>query len=100
MHMEWQLLVVCAVSLGLLFLLWYVRGVLLTPIRLDKSVRGTVVLRIVGPAPSLEQTVDSLRWLQQNGTLPMEILVIDAGMDETARRVVTTLARRGEISLH
>ena len=98
--MEWQLLVVCAVSLGLLFLLWYVRGVLLTPIHLDKSVQGTVVLRIVGPAPSLEQTIDSLHWLQQNGTLPLEIQVIDAGMDEATRRVAAALARRGEISLH
>lgn len=98
--MEWKLLIVCALSVGLLLLLWYVRGVLLTPIRMDGSVQGTIVLRVTGPAPTLEQTIDSLRWLQQNGTLPIKILVIDAGMDEGTRRIAAALERKGEIILH
>ena len=97
--MDGTLFLACAGAAGLLLLLWYVRGVLLMPLHLDPAVQGTVTLRVTGAAPGLEQTADGLCWLRRNGTLPLEVVVVDAGMDEATRRVAAALERRGSVQL-
>lgn len=86
-------------ALGLSLLLWLLRGVMLTPVRLGKHQQLALVLTVSGESPELEHTVDSLLWLVENGTLRGQLLLRDAGMDDETRRVAELLERRGVIKL-
>ena len=97
--MLWKMLMAFAVAAAVVVLLWYARGAALTPVRLGKNERLAVVLTVTGAAPGLEHTVDGLLWLRQNGTLRARLLVRDAGMDESTRRVAELLEGKGCIEL-
>ncbi len=97
--MDWRTLVAGGIAVGLALLFWYARGIFLMPVPLDAAVQGTVVLRICGSAKNLEQTINGVHWLRQNGTLPMRIVVVDAGMDPETRRIAAVLAQNGKIYL-
>ena len=84
---------------GLVLLLWRLRGAMLLPVRLEKNQRLDLVLTVGGGGPPLEHTVASLRWLIENGTLPAQLVLRDAGMDEENRSAAELLSRRGEIKL-
>ena len=86
-------------ALGLTLLLWLLRGVMLTPVRLGKHQQLALVLTVSGESPELENTVDRLLWLMENGTLRGQLLLRDAGMDPETRQVAELLDRRGVIKL-
>ena len=86
-------------ALGLTLLLWLLRGVMLTPVRLGKHQQLALVLTVSGESPELENTVDRLLWLMENGTLRGQLLLRDAGMDDETRQVAELLDRRGVIKL-
>lgn len=90
-----SILIVAAVIL----ILWLLRGVMLMPVKCEKMQRLTVVLSVAGPDPGLENTVDGILWLIQNGTLPAEIVIEDAGMDADTRRTAEALTRDYAITL-
>ena len=95
--MVWKtaLALLAAVILGLFW--WYLRGLLLTPVRLGKEEKLSLVLTVSGPAPELENTVDALLWLIRNGTLSGQIVLRDAGMDAETRHAAELLEQRGVI---
>jgi hypothetical protein len=72
--------------------IWALRGLLVTPVAVGRGARVAAVVRISGRAETLEQTVDGLLWLAKNGTLPMDIILADAGMDEETRLTARILA--------
>ena len=74
-------------------------GVMLTPVRAGANERLSVVITVTGAAPELENTVDALLWLNQNGTLRAQVLVRDAGMEQETRRAAELLERRGAVKL-
>lgn len=86
-----------AAAAVLMLLLWLLRGVMLTPVRAGANIHLSVVMTVTGAAPELENTVDALLWLSQNGTLRAQLLVRDAGMDPDTRRTVELLERRGAV---
>ncbi|HHU23432.1 MAG TPA: hypothetical protein GXZ52_08525 [Clostridiales bacterium] len=86
-----------AISAAIILLLWLLRGVMLTPVKKGKNQKLTVTLRVTGPSPELESTVDGLLWLIRNGTLPAEIIIEDAGMDSETRQAAELLCSRGAI---
>lgn len=88
-----------AAAAALMLLLWLLRGVMLTPVRAGANERLAVVITVTGAAPELENTVDALLWLGQNGTLRAQVLVRDAGMEEETRRAAELLERRGAVKL-
>ena len=81
-------------AFGVIALLWFLRGKTLLPVKLGKGQELTVVLRVRGSAPELENTVNAIEWLRADGTLPMNILIVDDGMDNETRRTAQLLARR------
>ena len=83
----------------LLALCWRLRGVMLTPVKFGPHIRGQLILWVDGAAPGLEQTVNGLNWLQANGTLEAEIVIIDRGMDPATAEVAGALARRGTVKI-
>ena len=91
--MFWNILLAFALAAGVVLLIWYVRGVMLTPVRRGKGQRMRIALEISGPAPELESTVDGLLWLIANGTLWGEIEIIDRGMEPSALQAAELLAR-------
>lgn len=78
---------------AVVYLLWLLRGVLLTPVRLGKNESLQLVLRITGPEPALENSVNTLLWLMEDGVLPGELIIEDGGMDEETKRMAALLAR-------
>jgi hypothetical protein len=82
-----------AVAAALIIFIWYLRGILLTPVPLGKNMSISAVVRVCGSCRELEATADALLWLVRNGTLPVDIILVDAGMDEESRKVAEFLAR-------
>jgi hypothetical protein len=88
-----KIILAAAVTAALIIFFWYLRGLLLTPVPLGRNMRINAVVRVTGSSPNLEATADGLLWLIQNGTLPVNIIIEDAGMDGETRRTAELLAR-------
>ena len=82
-----------------LLALWALRGVMLTPVRIGKNAGLELVISVTGPCPELEDMLDALLWLRQNGTLSASVKVVDLGMDEETSAIAQLLERRGMITL-
>jgi len=80
-------------------LCWLLRGVFFTPITPGRNEHLQLTVVVSGPAPSLEQTVDAIMWLRANGTLPVELLIADEGMDAETAKIAATLAKNGVIKI-
>lgn len=94
-----RILFAFAAAAALMMLLWLIRGVMLTPVRVGANERLSIVITVTGAAPELENTVDALLWLSRNGTLRAQVLVRDAGMEQNTRRAAELLERRGDVKL-
>lgn len=85
--------VICAaVIIGI----WLLRGVLLTPVVHGRNQRMTVEITVSGSSPELENTVNGLLWLAENGTLRADIVITNNGMDEDTRKAAGLLAKTNE----
>ena len=62
-----------AAAAVLWLIIWSVKGLLLTPVKLGRSTKASVLLTVSGAEPMLEYTLRSLVWLRENGTLKAEI---------------------------
>lgn len=91
--MFWEIFVSALIAGAVIFVLWGLRGVMLTPVRVGKATRLTTVLTVTGGEPELEECVDAMLWLRANGTLPGRIVIEDAGMNEETRAAAELLAR-------
>lgn len=76
-----------AAAAVLWFIIWSVKGLLLTPVRLGKNTDARMILRINGAEPAIEYTLRSLLWLRENGTLKADILISANAPDELTRSV-------------
>lgn len=92
--MFWKILSAALAAALILFFIWALRGALLMPVRLGKRSALCLCLRVTGAEPALEETLDGLLWLRENGTLRGEIVLEDAGMDEETRQIAALAARR------
>ncbi|NCB50801.1 MAG: hypothetical protein EOM54_02795 [Clostridia bacterium] len=101
-----KILISALIAAAIIVGLWALRGFLLMPMKLGKNSSLTVKLRVDGPDPRLEQTLDGILWLRENGTLPADIVIEDCGMDTETREVAriaaksragVSLCRRGEV---
>ena len=76
--------IVCALAgVSVIFgVVWFVYGTLRTPVRCGKGAEIYTVVSVRNSAEGLEQTLDGLIWLRENGVLESRILIADCGMDE------------------
>jgi hypothetical protein len=95
----WHAFLALVISGALVFLLWLLRGALLTPVRLGKNESLRLTLRVCGPEPALENTVRALLWLMEEGVLPAELAIEDGGMDAETRRAAEILAENERVTL-
>ena len=89
--MAFQLVLAAVLSAAIVLLIWALRGVLLTPVPRVPDVHITVTVTAQGSASALEQTVRSLAWLRDSGTLPAQLVLRDGGMDASARQTAALL---------
>ena len=75
-------------------LFWMLRGAILLPIKPGGRQSITVVLRSSAEAAELENTVRGLNWLIRNGTLPADVIIEDAGLDENAKASAKLLEKQ------
>ena len=94
--MIWSIFPALGISAAVIFLLWLLRGFLLMPVSPGENEQLYIILRVSGPSPALENTVDSLLWLMDDGVLSGELALEDDGMDEETRQTARLLARRHE----
>ena len=92
--MFWKILISALAAALIIFLVWWARGAMLTPVRIGKQSVLTIQLLVRGYEPALEETLDGLIWLRDNGTLKGDIVLIDAGMDEETRQMAMLAERR------
>jgi len=97
--MLYKIFISLLVSGILVCALWAVRGALLTPIMIGKNENIKIVLTVCGASPSLQNTVESLLWFRENGTLACEIIVEDNGMDSETRQIAEIMRNNGLITL-
>lgn len=91
-----RILIAALIAAAIIIALWALRGFLLMPMKLGESTSLFVKLRVEGPEPRLEQTLDGLLWLRENGTLPADIIIEDCGMDSATREVARLAANSRE----
>lgn len=73
-------------------IIWSVKGLLLTPVRLGKNTDADIVLHIRGAEPTIEYTLRSLMWLRENGTLRSDISINARSIDDETRSVLRRFA--------
>lgn len=69
-------------------IIWSVKGLLLTPVRLGKNTAAEIVIEVRGAEPTIEYTLRSLMWLRENGTLRADIVVKSYDVDDETRGVL------------
>lgn len=92
--MALTLIIALLSTAALLLLLWLLRGAMLIPVRLRHGQELSLMLRVEGGAAALENTVNSLVWLVENGTLPAMIIIEDAGMSREAQQAAKLLEKQ------
>ncbi len=76
-----------AAAAVLWLIMWGLKGLLLTPVKLGKNTNALITLRVNGTEPALEYTLRSLIWLRENGTLKANVEIIAIAPDDTTRSV-------------
>lgn len=95
-----RILISALIAAAVIIALWALRGFLLMPLKLGKNTSLVLKLRVEGAEPRLEQMLDGILWLRENGTLPADIVIEDCGMDSETREVARIAAKsRDRVSL-
>lgn len=81
-----------AAAAVLWLIIWSVKGLLLTPVRLGRNTDADIVLHICGAEPTIEYTLRSLMWLRENGTLRADITINANGIDDETRSILRCFA--------
>ena len=92
MNALWEVLLALLAAMGLLALGWLCFGRLFTPVPGRGQVYAIVPAK--GDGANLEHTVNSLLWLQGSRPNSFQILLVDNGLDDTGRAVVSALQSR------
>lgn len=75
-----------------LLLLWSLRGVMLIPVKTGRNTEAELTLRISGSDEMLQQTLEGLLWLRDNGTLRAHIHIIAENPDDDLRHIARSYA--------
>lgn len=81
---------VAAVLIGLM--VWALKGVMLLPVKAGDNTNLSVIIDVDGAENRLEQTLDGLIWLRENGTLNTEIIIKTRNSDENTRHIAQKYA--------
>lgn len=88
-------LIVCGTFV---LLIWLLKSLLVTPVPTDENTLLYMVIAAKGGGSGLEQTVQSLIWLRDEGSAPMELVICDCGLDEDGRRIMELAAGKWDLA--
>lgn len=88
-----NLMVGLALALGIVLLIWSIRGLMLTPVKGSDTLELTTLVTINGTEPGLEQCLEGLIWLRENGTVRADIRIEASGLDEASRHICRSYAK-------
>ncbi len=94
-----EILISFFVCAALLSFTWYLKSLLLKPLKPGDCIDIHISVSARDYAPELENTVRTLVWLSVNGTIPAEIEIVDLGMDEETLAIAQALAKDNNIEL-
>ena len=77
-----KFLVSMAACFACLGILWLIARIMQTPVKFGRSSTGYMLINISGAEPRLEQTLNGLLWLNDNGILRCRIIIIGTELDE------------------
>jgi len=90
--MEVNIAITLIVSCVCMLAIWYINGAMLTPVS-GENIDLHICVQVSGEAPELEQTVNGLLWLIDNGTMSGDIVILNSGMTEETKHKANVLAR-------
>lgn len=97
--MLWTVLGAAVFASLVLLLVWRLKGLLLTPVRVGENMNISVRVEVSGEADTLEAALAALLWLRADGVLPCEIELLDLGMDAETLSVAEAFERSGSVKL-
>ena len=81
------------IAFAIMAVLWFIRGILLTPVKLGKNQRLTLFLSVSGSSPELEGVINSLNWLIDNGVICGDVILrLETDDPETLQQANLLLA--------
>lgn len=92
-----ELVVILTVCGTFLLIIWLLRSLLATPVPKNDNTLLHMVIAVKGDGSCLEQTMQSLMWLRNEGSIPMELIVCDCGLDENGRKLMTLAADKLDV---
>lgn len=87
-----KFLVSIAACFACLAILWIIARMMQTPVKFGRSSTGYVIIWLTGAEPRLEQTLNGLLWLNDNGILRCRIIITGTELDEETRFVAGAMA--------
>jgi len=82
-------------SIAIIFwVIWSLFGSLRTPVRPGENTGVTTVITVRDNGEGLEQTLKSLIWLQENGTVPGQIILADAGLNKEGKILTRLIVKK------
>ena len=88
-----KFLAALAAALVCAMLLWILRQMMLTPVRVGKNTAQELRLYVRGQEPALENHVAGLLWLNDSGVLRCRVLIFGQELSEETRLVALALER-------
>lgn len=85
-------LVSMAACFACLGILWLIARIMQSPVKFGRSSTGYMLINISGAEPRLEQTLNGLLWLNDNGILRCRIIIIGTELDEETGFVARAMA--------
>ena len=84
----------------ILGIIWFIYKALKTPVRCGQSTGIYAVVSAKDGAEGLEQTLDGLTWLREDGVLKAQILIVDCGLDEAGSALAEQAVKKyGKIAI-
>lgn len=87
-----KFLVSMAACFACLGILWLIARIMQTTVKFGRSSTGYMLINISGAEPRLEQTLNGLLWLNDNGILRCRIIIIGTELDEETGFVARAMA--------
>lgn len=96
-----QIIIALLVAATLFGAFWMLFGKLRTPVRGTRGATAVhTILSVRDGAEGLEQTIEGLMWLTENGTIEGQILIADCGMNEEGRELARLAVKKyGKIAI-
>ena len=76
-------LIVCGTFIALV---WLAGSLVVTPVPVTENTKLFMLIACRGDGAGIEQTLQGLSWLRDEGRVPMSIIIADCGLDDEGQK--------------